>query len=134
MNYWILTLPRLDMEHCIKLKTFGLNSKQRLGQMAEGDRILCCVTGEKPWKIIAIGKVLTSYYVDDKPIFRKPGGFWYRFDFDAKQFRPDGEIDFQALLAQLSFITNLNYWPVYFKGGVKGITEHDWEILTKAVE
>ncbi len=133
MNYWIITLPREDMSHCIQIGTFGLNTKQALGRMKAGDKIVCCVTKEKPWKIVALGESTSEMFVDDKPIFKKPGGFYYRFNFSAKRLSSGDEINMEELMPNLSFITNIAYWPVYFKGGVKTIAEKDWKkILSQA--
>jgi ribosomal protein L14 len=129
VNYWIVTLPREDMEHCIKIGTFGLNAKQSMGSIEPADRIVCCVTKEKPWKAIAFGEITSNMYVDDKQIFKKPGGYWYRFDFKAESLDKEQEIDVQELMGDFSFVTNHLYWPVYFKGGVKKIAETDWNLL-----
>lgn len=127
LNYWIVALPREDMEHCISVGTIGLNSKQSMGSIEPGDQIVCCATKEKPWKILGLGEATSSFYVDDKPIFKKSGGFWYRFDFKilAKQL----EADFQVLVEDFSFVTNPAYWPVYFKGSIKRITKDDWAMI-----
>jgi len=64
MNHWIICLPREDMEHCIKLGTFGLNRKHTLGQVKAGDKVACYITKES--KIIALGEATSDYYLDDK--------------------------------------------------------------------
>lgn len=128
MNYWFVNLPREDMEHCIKIGTFGLNSKQSMARIEPGDAVICCVTKEKPWKIIGFGEITTAMYVDDKPVFRKSGGFWYRFDFKAESLSNDQEIDALSLMSEFSFVTNYLYWPVYFKGGIKSISKEDYDL------
>lgn len=131
LNYWIVALPREDMEHCIKIGTFGLNKK--VAGIAPGDKIACCVSKEKPWKLIALAEVTSELYTDNKRIFKKEGHYFYRFDLKGRQLPAKEEPDFQALLPDLSFITHLVYWPVYFKGGIKRIEKHDWELIAKSV-
>lgn len=129
MNSWLIMLPRADLLHCVEVGTFGLNSKQSMGKVQVGDTIICCCTKEKPWKILAIGKAVSELYLDDKAIFKKPGAFFYRFDFRAQRLAPDDEIDFQALVPDLSFVTNTTFWPVYFKGGIKALNQQDQKLI-----
>jgi hypothetical protein len=133
MKYWIVTLPREDLEHCMRIGVLGFNSKQRLGSIEDGDRILCCATREKPWKIIGIGTVSAPLYIDDKPVFKNPGGYWYRVNFKAELFLKENEIDFQERVGALSFVKNLVYWPVYFKGGIKELNLEDWNQLSSKI-
>lgn len=129
MSKWIICLPREDMEHCIQIGTFGLSSKQSLSRVKIGDEVSCCVTREKPWKLIAFGKATSELFIDDAPVFRKEGRFYYRFSFDAVRLDSGKEVDLQQLLPSLSFVSNILHWPIYFKGGIKSISEEDWRRL-----
>jgi predicted RNA-binding protein len=129
LNYWIIALPREDMEHCIKIGTFGLNRKGTLGRVKTGDKVACYITKEN--KIIALGEATSDYYMDDKRIFKAAGMFPDRFDFKATSLGADKEIDIKSMVDDLSFITNKYYWSVYFRTGVAQIHQADWELINK---
>jgi len=114
------------MEHCIKIGTFGQNRKQGISNVLKGDRVICCA-GKGEWKLIAAGEVTADYYVDDRPVFLKPGLYPDRFDFNATRFR--AEVDLKSIIEQLSFITNSAYWPVYFKTGMAKLSHDDWTMI-----
>lgn len=132
MNYWMLCLPREDIEHCIKLGIFGLSRKHVLGQVKSGDGVVCCA-GKGDWKIIAVGKVTSDYYLDDKKIFLKPGFFPDRIDFQAEVLPKVAELDIVAILDQLSFVTNIAYWAVFFRNGVVKMSEADWQLVNEEI-
>ena len=127
MNYWLICLPKPDLEHCIKVGTFGLARKHLIDQVKEGDKIVCCA-GKGDWKIIATGEATADYYVDDKKLFLKEGLFPDRFDFQASALSTP--IDLMTVIDQLSFVTNLAYWAVYFRSGIARISKDDWKVLT----
>lgn len=128
MNYWLICLPRTDLEHCIKIGTFGLSRKHILGSVKKGDVLLCCA-GKGDWKFIATGQITSDYYVDDSSIFLKQGDFCNRFDFDAT-YLPK-EIGLMTLIDELSFVTNLATWAVYFRNGIVKLTKADWERIVE---
>lgn len=128
MNYWILSLPREDMKHCIKIGTFGLNRKYVLGRVRKGDKIACYTF--KDMKIIALGEATSEYYLDDTPVFKSDGLYPDRFDFRADLLSAD--LDFVSMIDQLSFIDNLAYWSVYLRSGIRSIPEKDWKVIEKA--
>lgn len=127
MNYWLIALPREDMEHCIKIGTFGMNRKQTIGNVQAGDKVVCYVT--KECKIIALGEVTESYYMDTKKIFKSEGLFPDRFDFKATLLGPKSEIDFKTMVDDLQFITNKFYWTVYLRNGIAKLTPQDWKLI-----
>ena len=129
MNSWLICLPREDMEHCIRIGTIGLGRPQGISKVQAGEGVVCIITKEKPWKIAAIGKASSDYYVDEKPIFRKEGTFIDRFDFSAKKLNP--EPSFADLIDQLAFITKKESWPAYFKSGIVRLNEADWKVLSE---
>lgn len=61
MNYWLLCLPREDMLHCMKIRTFCLNRKHILGGVSKGDAVVCCA-GKGDWKIRGTGSATSDYY------------------------------------------------------------------------
>lgn len=128
MKYWLISLPREDMEHCIKVGVFGMNKKGSLGAVKEDDGIVCYVTKER--KIIGLGKVTEPYYMDDSKIFLKDGLFPDRINIAFKKLTND--VDFIQLLDQFEFITNIAYWSVYLRSGFTQITKKDWELINKA--
>lgn len=128
MNYWLTALPREDMEHCIKVGTFGMNRKQAIGNVRAGDKVACYVT--KECKIIALGEVTESYYMDTKKVFKSEGLFPDRFDFKAAMLGP---VDFKAMVDDLQFITNKFYWTVYLRNGIAKITQQDWKLIEAKV-
>ena len=130
MNYWILCLPRPDIEHCMKVGTFGLHRKHTLGQVTKGDSIVCCA-GKGDWKIIGIGSATSDYYVSDEKVFLKDGFFIDRFDFDASSLPKEKEIDLMSIIDELSFVTNVAFWAVYFRNGIAKLSTSDWELIRK---
>lgn len=128
MNYWIISLPREHMEHCVRVGVFGLNRKYILGQVNKGDRVACYVT--KEYKVIALGEVTEGYYVDDKKVFLGEGMFPDRFDFRSERLAKP--MDFMKVIEQMSFIKNLAYWSAYFRNGIVKISEKDYLVIEKA--
>lgn len=125
VNYWIVTLARPDLEHCLKVGVFGLSRKNIISSVRKGDKVACCA-GKGDWKFIALGEATSDYYVDDEPVFLKDGQFLDRFNFSAKKCREQSLIE---LLDQLSFVSNPAFWAVYFRNGITKIDEHDWRLI-----
>jgi predicted RNA-binding protein len=123
MKYWIVSLPREDTEHCLKIGTFGRSQKHVLGKVQEGDKLAFYVTKDR--KIVAHGTVTKPYYYDEKKIFKAEGVFPHRFDFTAKKL--DQEAEFMRIIDKMSFITNLAFWSVYLRLGLKEISADDWK-------
>ncbi len=116
------------MSHCIKIGTFGLARRNTIGNVKAGDRIaLCAAKGD--WKIIGFGSATSDYYVSDTQAFLKEGYFPDRFDFKAECF--DQEIELVSIIDQLSFVTNLAYWAVFFRKGIVKMSKQDWDLVTK---
>jgi predicted RNA-binding protein len=129
MQYWLIALPRADMEHCIKVGTYGVNRKQTIGNVQKGDKIACYVTKES--KIVALGEATSSYYMDTKKIFKADGVFPDRFDFQAIPLGKENEIDFKTMVDDLQFITSKLYWTVYLRNGISKISRGDWELINR---
>jgi predicted RNA-binding protein len=127
MRYWIIALPRADMEHCIRIRTFGLKRKFLLGNVSPGDKVACYTTGER--KVIALGEVTAPYYVDDTKIFKADAVFPDRFDFMAKPLAKEAEIDLMPLVEKLSFIKSPAHWSVYLRVGIAEMSEKDWKVF-----
>lgn len=132
MNYWLLCLPRADMEHCIKIGTFGLNRKHLLGKVAEGDKVVCCA-GKGDWKLISVGTVSSGYYVDDTKVFLREGLFPDRIDFAAHMLTPSEEVDLMSIIEDLSFVTNVAFWAVYFRSAIVQMTRKDWDLIASKI-
>lgn len=126
MKHWIIVLPRADMEHCINVGTFGKNSKNFISKVQKGDKVACYITKES--KIIALGEVTNSYYMDTKKVFKAEGMFPDRFDFKATLLGKN-EIDFKSIVNDLKFITEKVYWTVYLRSGIAQIPEIDWMLI-----
>jgi len=133
MNYWLICLPREDLEHCMKVGVFGLSRKHILGQVKTGDQVLCCA-GKGDWKIIGLGQATSDYYVDDNSVFLKSGIFVDRFDFESKALEKNYEIDIMQIIDRLSFVSNIAYWAVYFRNGIAKCSKADWELIINAVK
>lgn len=131
MNYWLICLPREDLEHCMRMGTFGLGRKHILGHVVTGDGVVCCA-GKGDWKIIGQGTAISDYYVDAKKIFLKDGTFPDRFDFKAEKLPNERQVDLISLIDQLSFVGNLAYWAVFFRNGIVKISKQDWDLISKA--
>ena len=130
MNYWLLCLPREDMERCMQVGIFGLARKHILGHVNAGDSLICCA-GKGDWKIIAIGTASSAYYVDDKKVFLKEGDFPDRFDFECERLPKNSEIDVMSIIDQLSFVKDLAYWSVFFRNGIVKMSKQDWDLIKK---
>ena len=125
MKYWLISLPREDTEHCIKLGVFGRSQRHVLGKVEQGDKLAFYVTKDR--KIVALGEATSEYYYDEKKIFHADGVFPHRFDFKAE--RLSAEYDFMQIIDRMSFITNLAYWSVYLRLGLKEISRDDWKLI-----
>jgi predicted RNA-binding protein len=130
VSYWLISLPRPDMEHCIKKGIFGMTRKYVLGKIQPGDKLGCYVT--KECKIIALGETTSAHYLDNEPVFLREGHFFERFNFEAQ--RLEIEIDFKPLIDKVDFIKNLAYWSVYLSRSIVQITEKDWTLIEAAAE
>ena len=133
MNYWLLCLPREDLEHCMHIGTFGLARKHIIGKVSTGDRIVCCA-GKGDWKIIGLGYTTSDYYIDDTKIFLKAGYFVDRFDFAANELRKECEVDVLTIIKQLSFVKNVAHWAVFFRNGIAKMSKEDWDLISKKSE
>src|SRR6185369_11632824 len=103
MNYWLVCLPREDLLHCIKHGVFGLARRNVIGKVKKGDKVVCC-SGKGDWKVLALGKASSDYYVDDEKIFLKEGSFLDRFALDAELLRQ--ELELLSIVDKLSVVTN----------------------------
>lgn len=128
MNYWFVCLPRQDLEHCIKVKKFGLSRRHVISNVAKGDSIVCCA-GKGDWKIIGLGVVESDYYIDDTKVFLKEGFFPDRFDFKAEKLSENQELCLMTIIDKLSFVKNLAYWAVFFRNGIVKMSKSDWEMI-----
>ena len=127
MSFWLICLPREDIERCVSIGTIGLGRPQGISKVRQGDGVVCLITKEKPWKVLAIGSATSDYYVDEKPVFRKQGTFIDRFDFTAETLNP--EPSFAELIDRLNFLRKKESWPAYFKSGIVRLTDADWRVF-----
>jgi hypothetical protein len=127
MNFWLICLPRVDLQHCIKVGTFGLSRKNVIKNVKTGDKLVCCA-GKGDWKIIALGVATSDYFLDDEQIFLKNGFFVDRFHFRAQNF--PSELDLMSVIDRLSFVTNPSFWAVYFRNGIAKLSEKDWQLIS----
>ena len=88
-----------------------------------------CCAGKGDWKIIAIGVVTSDYFIDDENVFLKEGSFPDRFRFKAEKLSSD--VDLMSVIDQLSFVTNIAYWAVYFRNGIAKMSKEDWELVER---
>lgn len=138
MRYWLIAILRDDLEHCIKIGTYGRKNSSKLADVKVGDGIVCYACRES--KIIALGCVTKAYYVDKKRAFKCQQGdrfrygreseeqFEHRIDFSAGLLEP--EIDFKQLIRQLGFIKKPDSWHAYIRRGFAEILEKDWELIS----
>ena len=131
-RFWIISLPRADMEQCIKAKVFGLKRKYLLGSVQTGDGIACYVT--KDAKVIALGEVTKGYYCnkDKSSVFLADGSFPHRIEFLAKTL--GAELDFRSLIDDLRFISNPAYWGAHLQLGITEIPKVDWELINRKAD
>lgn len=132
VNYWLICLPRNDLEQCMRVGTFGLARKHVLGHVNNGDQIVCCA-GKGDWKVIGLGKTISDYYMDDTKIFLKDGYFPDRIDIRTEKFAREKEIDLMSIIDQLSFVTKPAYWAVFFRNGIVKISKQDWDLIADQV-
>ena len=134
MRYWLISLPRQDLEHCMKIGTFGLNRKHILGNISIGDPIVCCAS-TKDWKILGTGAASSKYYMDNTSVFLKEGDFPDRFDFEStKKLTRDLELDLMQVIDRLGFVKSLAHWAVYFRNGIVEISKGDWELFLSKID
>lgn len=127
MNYWLISLPRVDMEHCIKKGVFGASRRGALFKAKIGDKVICYIT--KECKIIATGELTSDYYMSDEKIFRTEGDFPDRFNFRADKLASNNEVETRSMLDKLNFVTNKTYWSVYFRLSSRQISKQDYDII-----
>jgi predicted RNA-binding protein len=127
MNYWMICLPRQDMEHCMRIGVFGRGSARTINQVKTGDLVACIVTKEKEWKVVGLGEATSDYYLDESSVFQSSALIVDRFNFKAKTLKP--ERSFKPLIDRLSFITKPEFWPVYFKNGMVKLDAEDWILV-----
>lgn len=142
MNYWLIAIPREDMEHCIEIGCYGRNAAAKFLSVEPGDKIACYVSRES--KIIALGEITRGYYRDEKIVFRasekstadfrynrsEQSLFLHRINFSATKL--EREIDFKPLVNKLSFIKKPAYWPAYIRRGFAKLSENDWKTICNA--
>lgn len=127
MDYWLICLPREDMEHCIKIGVFGATRKAGLASAKKGDKIICYIT--KECKIIATGELTSDYYMSDESIFRAEGDFPDRFNFKASLVGLKQELSIKTIVDDLSFITNKLFWSVFFRLSNRKLPKQDYELI-----
>ncbi len=132
MNYWLVCLPREDLLHCMKVGTFGFSRKHILGNVVKGDSVVFCA-GKGDWKVIATGNAISDYYLDISDIFLKEGIFPDRFDFEHEKLAPERQFCLISIIDQLSFVTNIPYWAVFFRNGIVKMAEQDWELINRKI-
>ena len=142
MNYWLIAIPREDMEHCIEIGCYGRNAAAKFLAVEPGDKVACYVSRET--KIVALGEVTRGYYQDEKKVFRasdksaphygysrtEQSLFPHRINFSAEKL--EQEIEFRPLIDKLSFIKKPAYWPAYIRRGFAKLSENDWKLICKA--
>lgn len=129
MNYWMICLPREDMEHCIKKGVFGASRCGSLKNARKGDKLVCYIT--KECKIIALGELTSDYYMSDDNVFRTEGVYPDRFNFKAAKLPKNKEIDVKSIIDDLTFVTNKAYWSVFFRLSNRRIPKEDFSLLEK---
>ncbi len=126
MNYWVIVLPREDMEHCIKIQVFGKNSSRYIKNIKRGDKIVCYASKEQ--KIIAVGAATSDYYIDNEKVFKADGDYPNRFNLRAVLLGQN-EIGVKEIIDDLDYIRKKEYWHAYFRVSPKKITEKDWNTI-----
>lgn len=130
MNYWLISLPREDMEHCIKIGTFGATRRGSIANAKKGDKVVCYIT--KECKIIALGDLTSDYYLSDEKVFKSAGDFPDRFDFTASKLGSKNEVSIKTLVDDLGFITNKLYWSVFFRLSNRKLVKEDYDLICRS--
>lgn len=131
MNYWVIVLPREDMEHCIKMQVFGKNRSSFIKNVKKGDKIVCYAS--KALKFIGVGEATGDYYVDNTKIFKADGEYPHRFNFKAG-YLGENEVAIKEIINELEYIQKKDYWHAYFRISPKKITKKDWQTIMKAAK
>ena len=67
MKFWLIALPRADIEHCIKKGVFGMRRKHVLGNVKPGDKVGCYITRGVPvWLVDKCGSPAFDFAVTGK--------------------------------------------------------------------
>lgn len=131
MNYWILALPRTDMETCMNTGIFGMSYPYLLGRVQINDKIICCAS--KEWKVIGLGHVTRPHHVGHSKIFNKNGDFPERIGFVADPLQSHEELDFRKIIPRLSFIATPEKWGPYFMHPIRQIAREDWQLIKACI-
>lgn len=89
--------------------------------LSKSDKILFYEAGAEGQKIFGSGELLSGLKVNKEEVeeFVIIGNF--------KIWNPPTSI--RGVISNLSFIKNVNYWGLYFQGGIVPINESDFNIL-----
>ncbi|GAB1351641.1 MAG TPA: EVE domain-containing protein [Candidatus Rifleibacterium sp.] len=129
MNYWLICLPREDMDHCMKIGTFGATRRIGVAKARKGDKVVCYVS--KECKIVGLGELTSDYYMSDEKVFRADDVFPDRFNFKAEKLGSEKEIEIRSLINDLGFITNKAYWSVFFRLSNRQLPEKDYLLIAR---
>lgn len=127
MRYWLIAIPRQDLNRCLELGVFGRSSKNKFLGVEPGDKLAFYVTGE--YTIAALGWVTEGYFFDSSDIFHRQGDFPHRIRFAAKQLIEP--IEFKPLVTKFRFIRKPEYWPAYIRRGFAELFEEDWALIAE---
>jgi hypothetical protein len=128
MRYWLICLRRPDIEHCVRIGTYGLKRKLIIGRVKKGDKLVVCAT--RDWTILGLGELTSDYYNSDEPVFlERSDAFIDRFNFAVTNFESFGKV-LKEVVEDLSFVSDLAYWSVYFRNGIVELRESDWKRIS----
>lgn len=144
-NYWIFIVTdhsdmnkELTVENIFKQRMedefWGLGkSTPNRDKLKKGDRVLFYI-GNPVKSIGGSAKLKTASFKLDRKEKEEYGHdiSFYNTDYGVKLEDIDiwqNKIKMDVLISQLSFIENKNYWYTYFQGGVRKISEEDYNFI-----
>jgi hypothetical protein len=144
-NYWIFIVTdhsdmnkALTVENIFKQRMedefWGLGkSTPNRDKLKKGDRVLFYI-GNPVKSIGGSAKLKTSSFMLDRKEKEEYGHdiSFYNTDYGVRLEDIDiwqNKIKMDVLISQLSFIENKNYWYTYFQGGVRKISEDDYNFI-----
>lgn len=134
MQYWlVITSPenfRFDREKLgFRLQGFSIKHKNRVQQMAIGDRVLYYIMTLH--KFGATATISGDYFEDSAKVWLEDDEMWQarRPSKPDTVLNDDELVDIKRLLADLSFVKDKENWGVYLRGGCRTIPEQDFKLI-----
>jgi len=107
-----------ELEHRLKLKKWPINDKTKFrGDMKANDKIVIYQAGSNFHRFVATG-IIKSFECENV----------HRF-LNLDKIKILDPVDIKSIYHEMNLIRNPKYYGAYLAGGVKNITEHDFNLI-----